>query len=267
MHLILPNLTASPGPITTFLNTLSATGVHLQLGTSPSLLPPQTLESIVEDLTTPINRRNAPLSNPVNLDTTILLALISDISNHLHTPRHPRFHPAILAQLDNEVAAPMLQTHLWPVLAGRKLVCTPSARARFDEIVDIVGSSTEKTRARIVFGEVNTPFSELCEHALPEAGLILPIDTLDDEYEDCSEKPELARRVAGKISAVNRAVFLTAWEKGWTTVTSNRAVQKYIENAVGEEERGPDMYVVGAVRSLAGRERGVEVGSMVERKE
>lgn len=50
-------------------------------------------------------------------------------------------------------------------------------------------------------------------------------------------------------------------------MTRNRAVQKYIENAVREEERGPDMYVVGAVRSLPRRELGVEVESMVEENE
>ena len=74
----------------------------------------------------------------------------------------------------------------------------------------------------------------------------------------------------GKVSAGNRAVFMTGWQRGLSTVTSNRVVVVFIERAVregaeaGEVEegmKGPDCWVVGGVRSLAGKgRRGVEDG-------
>ncbi|KAI5807056.1 hypothetical protein EDC01DRAFT_724869 [Geopyxis carbonaria] len=282
IHLLLPNLHPSPDTpeLNAFLTTLTSLGAHIQCGTSP-LLVPRSIPDLVADLSSPSTRRVAPLTDPLNLDTTILLALVSDISCTAAVPHEPRFHPAILKQLALEAAAAMLPTHLWPVLAGHRLVCTSAARARFDEIVSIVGSETERARAAALV-EVLRPrkaaaappmsadercaaFQALCVHPLPAAGLALPITTLDEEEEgeegegQAEGQAEVRRRVAAKLSSVNRSVFMAGWRKGLTTVSSNRGVAKIIEALVGEEEVGPDVYVVETARSLVGKAKRIEV--------
>lgn len=271
---ILPHLPPTTPEVTAFLTSLQAKGISVH--TPTTLLPAPSVTSLLDSLTAPLSRRATPLSSTLNLDTTILLALISDISHHPSVPQEPRFHPAILRQIEMEREKPMLPDQLLPVLAGRDLLCSSSARARFQEIVDIVASDTERARANILLVSLSdepkdspTPEERLAQmQALsthPLTGLRLPVETVPD-FHPTEEDPAEYRRVAMKLSVVNRGAFMTGWARELTTVTSNRAVAKVVEAACSVEESGesgevmgPDVFVVDTARSLVGRARKIDV--------
>ncbi|KAA8903852.1 hypothetical protein FN846DRAFT_907974 [Sphaerosporella brunnea] len=259
---VLPNLPPSTAEVRSFLTSLQEKGITIS---TPSGTLPATLGSLIDSISSPLARRALPLSNTLNIDTTILLALISDISHHASVPKEPRFHHAILRQLEMEAERGMIKDHLLPVLAGRKLFCSQSARDRFDEIVEIVATPTERARAELLFPppspapaapprELAEKFQELSVHPVME--IFLPIETVPDHVATANDPPGFLR-IAGKLSAVNRGAFITGWAHGVTTVTSNRAVAKMVEAACSgegnEDVVGPDVYVVESARSLVGK--------------
>lgn len=229
------------------------------------------------------SHRFASFSEVLNIDCTILLALISDLSNQ-HVEIEPRFHPAILRQLEFEKDLALLPNLLFPALAGRKMVCTATARNRFEEIVEIVGSNTEKARALLILDKhrrnkkpisdedwdeeqetheptesLLTKFQKYCIHQVP-SNLLLPIRTLSPENpgSDADLEFECQRRVSSKLSQVNRSVFMVGWKRGYTTITSNRNVAKIIEKHICDGEKGPDLFVLGTARSLVGKAKRIE---------
>lgn len=283
----LPNIhpsTSSP-EIETFLSTLLSTGARIQCGPDLDLISPKpTLESMLQNLELSESYRYASFSQVLNIDCTILLALISDLSNQ-HVEIEPRFHPAILRQLEFEEDLALLPNLLFPALVGRKMVCTSIARVRFEEIVAIVGSDTEKARALLILDErlkkrpINGEYDEgwyqpevhesseyllerfrsNCIHHVP-SNFLLPIITLspDNLGLDTEFELECQRRIMGRLSHVNRSVFMTGWKSGYTTITSNRGVAKIIENHIHDGEKGPDLFVLGTARSLVGKAKRIE---------
>lgn len=285
----LPNIhpSASSPEISTFLSTLLATGARIQCGPDLDLISPKpTLESMLQNLELSESYRYALFSEVLNIDCTVLLALISDLSNQL-VVIEPRFHPAILRQLEFEGDLALLPNLLFPALVGRKMVCTATARDRFEEIVDIVGSDTEKARALLILDKhrkmkksINDGYDEdwdeepevhestesllqrfrsNCIHKVP-SNLILPIRTLppDNPGSDADLELECQRRVSSRLSQVNRSVFMAGWKRGYTTITSNRGVAKIIENQIYDGEKGPDLFVLGTARSLVGKAKRIE---------
>ncbi|KAI5812815.1 hypothetical protein BZA77DRAFT_322902 [Pyronema omphalodes] len=256
---ILPCLCPSSPEIEAVISHLTAKGITVVTGTgeNSSLIPAPSIPEVISSLSSPLSRRATPLSDTLNLDTTILLAMISDISHHSSVTPEPRFHPAILRQLEFEAAEPMMDVHLMPVLKGRKLITAESARERFDEIVSIVASETERERAHLL---LSYPDDNSTSTLSPEArikrfqelscrnleGLKLPVETVVDE-------PGKDQEVALKLSVVNRGAFMTGWQRDVTTVTSNRAVAKVVAAACQGMEQGPDVMVVMSARSLVGK--------------
>lgn len=292
----LPNIHPSPSTpeIDTFLSTLLATGARIQCGPDLDLISPKpSLETMLQSLELTESRRYENFSDVLNIDCTILLALISDISNAT-VAVEPRFHPAILRQLEFEKGLALLPNLLWPALRGRRMVCTNTARERFEEIVEIIGSENEKLRAGLILNtrrenkkkqsvgkdqyyydeddmEPTKPqespasrlkrFQEVSIHTVPQ-DILFPIVTLpeweSEESLENSEEKECMTRVSKKLSQVNRSVFMMGWKKGYTTVTSNRAVAKLIEGQVGDGEKGPDLFVLDTARSLVGKAKRIE---------
>ncbi|RPA93551.1 hypothetical protein L873DRAFT_1847162 [Choiromyces venosus 120613-1] len=203
-------------------------------------------------------------SESINLDVTILLALASDIT-HGPVACEERFHPAIIRQLTLESSGRRMCEEIYPLLHTRALLTTATARKRFVEIVDIVGSHSERERARMLLeGEAEVgEWEGLSTYGLGRGGggegekwvLGLPVRVIDDDWEPESN---LQERVGGRLSGVNRAVFITGWKRGFTTVTSNRAVAKSIEGLVGDGEVGPHVVVLGSSRSLVGKGRNID---------
>ena len=196
VRLILPRLSSDGGglhQVQSVFKKLQAMSIevickdNLPISSSPSdlssLLPllspsPFTLPSIPSDPST--------LTSTLNLDCTILLALISDIS-HLSPSKLPlppsdrkTLHAAIRNQIAAEASAEASQTrttltspntppspnthssptksqrlldaHLWPILSHRTLLTTYPATVRMAEIVRTIGTPTERARVPGFFG-------------------------------------------------------------------------------------------------------------------
>lgn len=202
----------------------------------------------------------------LNIDCTILLALVSDLS-HGAIPPEPWFHRAIKRQIELEAKEQLLPSSLWPAMGSRDLVCTAEAATRMREIVDLIGTEAEKVRTRLLMGEGGRTreelvgaFAEVSEYEVP-AEWRLPIKVVEKEDVDVAVLPVVAKKVAERLTAINRSVFLYGWASGRTTISSNRTVAKLIESVVeenrtSEDDRGPDVWLCPTARSLVGKEKG-----------
>ena len=196
------------------------------------------------------------LKRTMNIDCTILLALISDISHILEAelppPSNGAYHSAITHQIVSETISPLLPTELYPIIAGRRLVCTYHAARRMREIVDTMGTPVERLRAEILLGEgamldcdaeqLRDHLTRLSSHPVPSS-LELPIKVVDFDVDAVlgGQMPAnlMALRDAQvvcdelRLSDINKSVFLYGWDAGIVTVTSNRVVAAGIEKVVG----------------------------------
>jgi hypothetical protein len=235
-----------------------------------------------------------PLTSTLNIDCTMLLALISDIS-HFHSQNLPnapdgKYHSAIMRQIRSEESALLLESGIFPILVGRQLHCTSHAARRMREIVEMMGTAAEKARAEIFFGggactglstsELCGKLKELSDHDVPP-DLRLPIEVVHFDVDvmlagdRSSFSNGMMSQVANGLSEINRSVFLFGWWQKVVTISSNRAVAKEIEKVVcqllDEREKtggfippddvaGPDIWVCDTARSLIGKEKGRREG-------
>jgi hypothetical protein len=214
-------------------------------------------------------------TDTLNVDCTLLLALVSDLSHLKGIKASPNYHRAILRQIEMETKEPLVPSELWPAMTGRTLLCTKEAAKRMGEIVDTIGTDSEKARTELLFGDGDCKglerevlierFQKMSDHDVPKDWMI-PIEVVDSES-DINEAwkdgrlPDISHKVAEAISPINQSVFLYGWAKGMMTVSSNRTVAKQIE-AVVEENRngddevvGPDVWLCDTARSLVGKEK------------
>lgn len=202
----------------------------------------------------------------LNIDCTILLALVSDLSHGRIAPE-PWFHRAIKRQIELEAKEQLLPNSLWPAMGNRQLVSTVEAAKRMREIVELIGTPAEKARTGLLMGEdqgktrkeLVRGFGEYSEYQVPEEWN-LPIKIVDADF-DVDSLPAVGTKVAEQLTAINRSVFLYGWASGRTTISSNRTVAKLIETVVeehrtSEEDRGPDVWLAPNARSLVGKEKG-----------
>ena len=203
----------------------------------------------------------------VNIDCTILLALVSDLS-HEHIAPEPWFHKAIHRQIDLEAKEHLLETSLWPAMGGRRLVCTEVAARRMREIVNLIGTPAEKTRTELLLGEgeagsgksqseLVAAFRKYSIYDVPEEWQ-LPIHVEVADI-DMSKLPHVAEKVAEQLTDINKSVFLYGWIQGMTIISSNRTVAKLVESIVekyGHEDIGPAVWLCPTARSLVGKEKG-----------
>jgi hypothetical protein len=200
----------------------------------------------------------------VNLDCTILLALISDLS---HGPVHvePWFHEAVRRQCRTEEIANLLPTKLWPALEGRDMVCTRDASDRMKEIVRTIGTDSEKARMETLMGwkqeyqtsvKLRDSLQAQSTYPVPQSlRLPIKIENVNPELL-IPQLPSSAKTLLCELEGVNRSVFFHGWARNITTLTSNRRVSKRIEQTVGGfRERGPRIWLCIVARSLIGREK------------
>lgn len=231
------------------------------------------------------------LSDTLNIDCTILLALVSDIS-HGSVDEQPWFNTAIRRQIEGEAKEPLLPEKIYPLLSGRALICTQEAVVRMQDIVDLIGTDAEKKRTRILLGleahagsspnELLDAMQDLSAYKVPRQWR-LPIKAVQAEYDgrlppvavriaqDRESRKQPTGRTARKkreawtserplLSPLNQSVFFHGWAQGLTTITSNRSVAKQIEARVyeyrsSEEERGPSVWISSVTRSLLAKEK------------
>ena len=216
-----------------------------------------------------------PLTSTINVDCTMLLALISDIS-HLLRPQlsldsastSQNYHKAIESQIEAEESTLMLPGETYPLLAGRDLECTSHAAQRMREIVQCMGTPSERRRADILLGEgpykdqsapsLRQAFGEQSIHTVPD-DLRLPVKVIQFDVQEClsngldplapharpSQPFPISTAARAKdmlrLTPINASVFLYGWSHQITTFTSNRTVAtellKTINDILDSDER------------------------------
>ncbi|KAL8763700.1 MAG: hypothetical protein Q9184_000595 [Pyrenodesmia sp. 2 TL-2023] len=261
--IILPKVSKELSPeIARILDTVRSTGATVHLG--PPAPPPDLRSAFKNIAPDPL----ANLTSILNIDCTILLALVSDLSHKATTPE-PWFNKAISRQIELEKQEQLLPSMLWPVMAGKDLVCTEEASRRMREIVDTIGTEGERKRTDLLtLGPDQTQaksayalrraFAELSNYTIP-SDWILPIRVIEFNMDDISRLSPAAQKVKESLTSINQSVFLYGWTKNLSTLTSNRTVAKQIEEIVEGEEGeqvGPKVWLCSTARSLVGKEKG-----------
>lgn len=211
----------------------------------------------------------------LNVDCTLLLAMVSDLSHIKDIPPSPSYHRAINRQIEVENEQPLLPAELWPAMDNHELVCTIKAATRMREIVNTIGTDTEQTRTKIMMGDVPydglsrqalvQKFGELSDYPVP-ADWQIPVRVVDAQPEinaavEQGRLPSVADEVAKGLSDINHGVFMYGWATGMTTISSNRTIDKQIETTIekhrqGDDDlRGPVVWICDTARSLVGKDK------------
>ena len=255
------------------LASLRATGATIYCGDAGDIklqtFPPLSVPSSGDDYGRILPMTEPVLSHVLNIDCTILLALISDLS-HFHLDEKNTHNEPLKKQLDSEKERPLLPDILYPALAGRKLITSKLAALRMQEIVGTLGTKEEKLRADIImkegeFSNNKSTGSQLCSHLREKSvhnipdDVRLPIEVIDTEQQIQNTIPvSNISLLEPVLSDINKSVFFLGWSEKATTITSNRVVAKQIENVLNEAPGnviGPEVYLIDIARSLVGKER------------
>ncbi|KAH7241883.1 hypothetical protein BKA59DRAFT_479547, partial [Fusarium tricinctum] len=218
----------------------------------------------------------ASLTPTINLDHTILIDLISDLT-HLNLKPQPWQSRTTRTQIDEENAhkGGLMARMLYPVLADRKLVCTREAADHFHEVLQTVGTETERERGRLLIPWSNDAqemssdlirerFQELTVYTLP-SNVQIPVTVIDEPWDmeaitgaiSQGTLPQVAHDVAlgSAFKSSKLSIFMYGWAAGLTTVTSNKEVRGQIRTWVEthrkhDEEIGPQIWRLEVTRNL-----------------
>ncbi|KAJ1546220.1 hypothetical protein HK405_007299 [Cladochytrium tenue] len=137
------------------------------------------------------------LTDLLVLDTTCLIALVSDLSNRFHAlPEHAFDTPALQVQRELEAAEPLFPT-LLPHFHGRSLATPRTAFTRFAEILAVVAGPLERARALLLFPSEFAQTDPLLRRVVDSAAdpLLMPLP--DESAVRANSHPDLPfRRVA-----------------------------------------------------------------------
>ncbi|KAF7865424.1 hypothetical protein EAF04_006400 [Stromatinia cepivora] len=263
IRMVLPRITRDcPKQVANVLKEIRALGITVQIyeDIPTSLEISKVLQRMIAD---PFEN----FSETLNVDCTMIFAFISDLSHGRVEPKdwHHRF---LIKQMEMESQDQLLPSIVWPACGSRKLVCTREAVERAQEIIDTIGTDTEKQRMDLIFGfnheltrdQLAEEFQELSEYSIPSEWQ-LPIAVIDvDTSNIVSELPIVANDVSNVLTGVNQSVFLYGWASGLTTISSNRVVAKEIEatieaNRGSMDVQGPEIWLSPMARSLVGKEK------------
>ncbi|KAJ5874260.1 uncharacterized protein N7529_002690 [Penicillium soppii] len=268
-RVVIPRIEEGSVPeIDAILNRMRSYGVQVDC---QGTLPTKASDSLTHLLPQPFRK----FSSTLNIDCTLLLALVSDLSHIKDIVPSPLFHRAIIRQIEVEKEKPLLASELWPAMNDRKLISTTGAAVRFREIVETIGTETEKSRTRLLLGEepyenldreaILQKFQELSDYQIP-AGWQIPVKVVEAQQviEAAKTKGDLhpvVHEVEKDLSDINKSVFLYGWVTGLTTISSNRTIDKQIEATVesnrnnDDDLRGPDVWICDTARSLVGKDK------------
>jgi hypothetical protein len=284
IRVILPNidLYTAPPDMALFLRQLDGTnldpGVQVTINDASSdflrTQPPEDLDTIMDNL----DSADEPtgLTDPLNMDHTILIDLISDIT---HTRLQPRaWHPSpVRAQIGegNSHKDGLMTRLLYPILQGRRLVCTEGAAKKFHEVLLTVGTSAERQRGHLLVpmnpdiqqlapDEIRARFAALSVHPMP-ADIQLPIEVVPGRWDAevaatmvaKGRLPRVAVDVAQNsgLKSYLLSIYLYGWVDNIVTITSNKEVKGQISRCVeayrhNDDEVGPRIHRIDATRSL-----------------
>ena len=263
VQLVLPRIQTGETPeVDEILDDCRACGATLFCG--KELQPSSSLEDALEKMAPdPMSR----FSDTLNIDCTILLALVSEFS-HAKVSKEPWFYRALQRQVEIEDNENLLPSLLYPALGAHQLVCTKEAAHRMREIVETIGTPSEKARTAIMMGEDSSRTQEQLVEEIQEwsaysvpTGWQLPIRVVDQNEDGCqSNLPVEAEKLTADMTAINKSVFKYGWASGRTTITSNRIVVKQIENGLDnladlDDSVWPSLWLCPTARSLVGKEK------------
>jgi len=202
----------------------------------------------------------ARLTDMVNLDPSVLVALVTDL-HHGPVPLQPASQQKIIVkaiedhETDNNDLVPrqeILAKVLYPALRGRKLVCTKFAAAYFRKLISAISTRSEEVRASFVLppadasdskgpsthAELLQEFQKWSSVPVP-SDLQFPVQIVPDvTLSDIEiliangQLPAIARGVAADLSPLNRSVYCYGWAHRLTTVTGHRGIERQIQLAV-----------------------------------
>ncbi|KAH7384030.1 hypothetical protein DE146DRAFT_622175 [Phaeosphaeria sp. MPI-PUGE-AT-0046c] len=260
VHFVLTRIIAGKTKeIDGILDKIRATGATIQCANDMPPTPP--LELALPRLLIDHSRA---LSETLNIDCTILLALISDISHH-DCPVLDWYPIEVCAQIQEEAEEHLLPTHLYPAIGSHPMVTTMEAADQMYLIVDTLATDAEKTRADLLLGrgehegkstaQLITEWQKMSNYPTPE-GFQLPVRVVPSEIDISIQRlPAVAKLLATELGNLNKAIFLYGWVEGLTTLSANRGRARQIETIINEQgledgEQGPHIWLCGESRSL-----------------
>jgi hypothetical protein len=269
VHFVLTRVTPGKTPaIDMIINKIRATGAIVQCGDDiPTSLP---IDQVLPQLLIDPSRT---LSKTLNIDCTILLALISDIS-HRPCPILDWYPGEVIAQIKEEAGEHLLPIHLYPAIGSHPMVCTKEAAEQMNVIVHTLATDSEKLRADLLLGQGDkegqsseqlvVEWVAISDHKIP-SGFTLPIVVKAFDLDTITEGlPKVASKVAAELGTLNKSIFLYGWANALTTLSANRGRARQIETIINEHrlkdgETGPHIWLCGESRSLIakhGRRKG-----------
>ncbi|KAI0904253.1 hypothetical protein F4823DRAFT_224379 [Ustulina deusta] len=241
-------------------------GVNISCGNK--MPPPQPLSEDLLHEMAPSPRRN--ITPELNIDTSVLVALASDIS-HFRVTKQPWFGQSQKDHIDLEANDP-LTPRLCSLLGHHALVCTKEAARSFARIVHTIGTAAENTRAHLLLTPDNSitreqrveNFCALSTHSssIPSC-LQLPIRVIDGKAMS-NEDGCLSASIQDKLNVLaqpGRSVFSSGWAEGITTITCNVLAVKQLEKTLEEipsldASKWPSIWAFSSSRPLVGVPKG-----------
>ncbi|POR34750.1 Uncharacterized protein TPAR_05071 [Tolypocladium paradoxum] len=276
VRVVVPNISRANKDVHVLLDQLSRTDPSVQViiedrdGAFLSSPPP--LDVAIENL---IGDEFEGLTQTLNLDHTILVDLISDLT-HLRLQPQPWQADTTRRQMEEETRhGGLMARTLYPVLDGRTLVCTREAAEHFHEVLSTVGTSTERERGRLLVpfddetrrmsrAAIRARFQSLSVRPVPPS-VQMPVSVVAEVWDRPAMEravregrlPPVALDVArcGGFKSSKLSIYMHGWAAGLVTVTSNKEVRGQIRtwveaNRRGEDERGPSIWRVDVTRNL-----------------
>ncbi|KAH6876281.1 hypothetical protein BKA58DRAFT_400382 [Alternaria rosae] len=260
VRFVLTRISAGKTPaIDMIINKIRATGAIVQCG--EDIPPALSIDAVLPRL---LIDRSRALSDTLNIDCTILLALISDIS-HKPCPILDWYPKEVRAQIEEEAQEHLLPTHLYPAIGAHPMVCTREAVEQMNLIVQTLATDTEKTRADLLLRqggceswspkELVDAWAALSDYEVP-SNFALPITVKTPNVSTITDNlPSVATAVAAELGHLNKSIFLYGWSESLTTLSANRGRAKQIEHIINDHglkdgEAGPHIWLCGESRSL-----------------
>ncbi|KAG5935078.1 hypothetical protein E4U60_003386 [Claviceps pazoutovae] len=291
LRIVLPNIGDENPDINLFLGQLLRMDpavhvtVEVRTGEFLSREPPAAVEDAIRNL---VGCPLKGLTETLNLDHSILVALASDMT-HLRVMLERGHSVATRAQIEEEARheGGLMAKVLYPILQGRKLVCTPEAAEHFHHVLRLVGTASECERGELLVPlplgsqaqmspcnggreAFRARFRELSVHEMSSA-VDFPItvmtecwrpDSLQEDV-DGGALPGVALDVVRHcgFSAAKLSVFMYGWRSGNVTLSCNREVKAQFRTLVemyrrAEDDYGPLIWGVDVARNLLGRGAG-----------
>ncbi|QPH04695.1 hypothetical protein C2857_001905 [Epichloe festucae Fl1] len=236
--------------------------------------PPPSVEDAIRNL---VGSELDGLTETLNLDHSVLVDLISDIT-HLRLDPKPWQAESTRAQIEEEAEHGRLMAKtIYPVLQGRRLVCTHEAAQHFHHVVGTVGTNSERERGKLLvpFEEpyksmpnaaIRARFQELSIHELPSTvqlpAMVIPGSWTKEQIEEDFQSlplplPSVALDVARHcgFKSAKLSIFMYGWASGNMTLSSNKEIKAQLRTLVETHRRrdddyGPSIWRVDVTRNL-----------------